>query len=140
MPYRTPPKPEDWTFIGWLKGLFGSAKDQVQAIRLPKCQLPEGACEFKAVEVEPGWDNRNHDDILYYDEPISGSKEGGFYYGMLVPHKHSCKHCKRPFRVGDKLPKGASLDYWKWAEGNRRRPEYLSELEWRALESSGYFK
>jgi uncharacterized protein YbaR (Trm112 family) len=138
MPYRTPPQKKlSWSWRVWTVSILTWFKNLFK----PKCKLEGGACEFKCVEeVEASWDNKNHHDIVYYDRPISGSPNGGFYWGMLIPHRLACKFCKRAFRIGDPLPKGARLDHWVWARGIRKRPEYISESDWAVLESSGYFE
>lgn len=135
MPYRTPPKKD----VSW-GDRFNSLVASLKELTKPKCQRPEGACTFRAAEqVRPSWNRGEQHDVLYYDEPIAGRKNGGFYWAKLVPHRFECKHCKRAFRIGDPLPEGASLDHWQWSPGVRKKPSYLTDGEWAALVESNYF-
>lgn len=97
-------------------------------------------CEFRKRAMALNPDRSDHS-ILWTDrEYLSGSKNSAFSYSMSIPHKFRCRYCKRPFRIGDPIPEGATLDHWSWMKSHRRRPEYLTEIEWQALEASDYFE
>lgn len=147
-PYRAAHHHETEPTVTWrerARAAYAKIRAQVkQAIfPVPACQLEGHRCEFRRFGECLYYthlfksDYVHRHDVLYWFEGTSGRS---FSYGMMMPYRVRCRHCKRPFRIGDPLPKGAQLDHYKWgAFGRREKPDYLTETEWKSLEESGYF-